>query len=208
TAQFNRHPDTCIMRFDRHVRNPIRKIVNALEGCVVIFFALPHAFEGSSRHYRLTHQSRFPTDWVTARVDTTNNGMEEGGAIPTALHVVFARPYHLYRSSRSLCHMNGFDHKVGLRSGPTAKPSTQEGGMDLDLLRRKACDLGGGCTVHRLELRSRPDLTGVCPQIDGAVQRLHHQMRQVRHFVNSFDLLCSLRERGIGITVAAQTLAR
>src|SRR5437660_6756163 len=157
------------MRFDRQVRNLIRKIINTLHGCRIVFLSLHHyALEHCSRHYRLTDQPRSPTDRVTASVDTTDNGVEEGWAIPTALHVVFARPHYLYWSSHSLCHMNRFHHRVRLRRSPTAEPSTQEGGMDLDLLIRKACGLGCGRTVHRLELRSGPDLTGVCPQIDGA----------------------------------------
>src|ERR1700719_175295 len=163
------------MRFDSQVRNLIRKIVDALDGCRIVFLSLHHqALEHCSRHYRLTDQPRSPTDRVTASVDTTDNGVEKGWAIPTALHVVFACPHHLYLSSRGLCHMNGFHHKVRLRRSATAKPSTQEGGMDLDLLIWKAGGLGRGRTVHRLELRSGPDLTGVCAQIDGAIQRLHH----------------------------------
>src|SRR6202790_4155021 len=163
------------MRFDSQVRDLIRKIVAALDGCRTVSLSLHlHAPEFCSRHYRLTDQPRSPTDRVTASVDTTDNGVEEGWAIPTALHVVFARPHHLYWSSRSLCHMNRFHHEVRLRRSATTEPSTQEGGMDLDLLIWKAGGLGCSRTVHRLELRSGPDLTGVCPQIDGAIQRLHH----------------------------------
>src|SRR5207244_7748426 len=106
-----------------------------------------------------------------------------------------------------LCHMNGFHHEVRLGSSPTPEPSTKKGGMDLDLLVGKACGLGCGRTVHRLELRSGPDLASVCPQIDDAVQRLHHQMGQIRHLVNRFDLLCSLGKRVIRITISAYTRA-
>jgi len=70
--------------------------------------------------------------------------------------------------------------------------------MDLDLLIRKAGDLCCGRTVHRLELRSSPDPQESARRFHGAVQRLHHQMGQVRHLVNRFDLLRSLRQRGIG----------
>src|SRR5439155_606412 len=54
-----------------------------------------------------------------------------------------------------------FDRQVRLWSSPTPEPSTQKGGMDLNLLIRKACGLGCGRTVHSLELCSGPDLTGV-----------------------------------------------
>src|SRR6266705_6267696 len=131
------------MGFDRHVRNLIRKIVNALNRCRIVFLPLhEHALEHCPRHYRLTDQPRSPTDWVTATVDTADNGVEEGWAIPTALHVVFARPHHLYWNSRSLCHMNCFHHKVRLRRSPTSEPSTQEGGMNLHILVGQAAGLG------------------------------------------------------------------
>src|SRR5205814_6838293 len=126
-----------------------------LDGCGIISLSFHHRFEGSSRHDRLTHEPRFPTNRITARVDATNNGVKKGGTIPTALHVVFARPNHLDWSSRSLCYMNGFDHEVGLRSSPTAKSSAKEGGVDLDLLCRKSCCLRCGRTIHCLELCSR-----------------------------------------------------
>src|SRR5439155_9271509 len=176
--------------------------------CGVIFLSLHHAFEGSSGHDRLPHQARSPTDWATARVDSTNNGMEKRRTIPTALHIVFARPHHLYWNSRSLRHMNSFHHEIRLGRCPTTEPSTQECGMNLHLLVRKAGGLGCGCTVHCLELRSSPYLARVRPQIHRAVQRLHRQMGEVRHLVNRFDLLCSLRERAIGIAIPAHTLAR
>src|SRR5207253_4709215 len=108
----------------------------------------------------------FRSDRVTTRIDAANDGMEKRRAIPTALHIVFARPHDLHWNSRSLCHMNGFHHEVRLGSSPTPEPSTKKGGMDLDLLVGKACGLGCGRTVHRLELRSGPDLASVCPQID------------------------------------------
>src|SRR5207245_10246698 len=163
-------PGLC--RLDSQIQKLLRKIVNTFNECRVIFFSLHHAFEGSSGHDRLPHQARSPTVWATARVHSTNNGVKKGGTIPTALHIVFARPNHLDWSSRSLCHMNAFHHEVRLRSGPTAKPSAQKRGMDLHLLVRKACGLGCGRTVHRLELRSSPYLARVRPQIHRAVQRL------------------------------------
>src|SRR5947209_6759668 len=161
----NGHANLGLMRFDRQVRNLIGKIVNTLDGCRIVFLSLHHGFEGSACHYRLTHQPRSPTHWVTARINTTNNGVEKGGAIPTALHIVFARPQDLHWNSRRLCHMNGFHHEVRLGSSPTPEPSTQKGGMDLNLLIRKACGFGCGRTVHRLELRSGPDLARIFSQI-------------------------------------------
>src|ERR1700736_5168274 len=114
------------MRFDSQVRNLIRKIVTPLDGCRIVFLSLHHhALEHCSRHYRLTDEPRSPTDWITARIDAADNGMKERRAIPTALHVIFARPHHLHWSSRSLCHMNRFHHEVRLRRSPTPEPSTQ-----------------------------------------------------------------------------------
>ena len=45
------HANLCLMRFDRQVRNLIGKIVNALDGCRVVFLSLHHGFEGSACHY-------------------------------------------------------------------------------------------------------------------------------------------------------------
>src|SRR6266568_4686678 len=99
----NGHANLGLMRFDRQVRNLIGKIVNTLDGCRIVFLPLHHhRLEHCSRHDRLTYQPRSPTDCVTARVNATDNGMEERRSIPAALHIVFAGPDHLYWNSRSL----------------------------------------------------------------------------------------------------------
>src|SRR6185369_3938966 len=205
----NRHADLGLVRFDRQVRNLIRKIVNALDRCGIVCLSLHHhGLEHCPRHDRLTYQPRSPTDWVAARIYTTDNGMEESRGIPAALHIVFAGPDGLYWNSRSLGHINGFDHEVGLRRGSTAESTAQICGVDLDFLIRKAGGLGRGGTVHCLELCSSPNLARVCPQIHGTVERLHHEMGEVRYLVNSFDFLSSLRERSIWIAIAAYTRSR
>src|SRR5258706_3716776 len=83
--------------------------------------------------------------------------MKKRRTIPPALHVIFARPDHLDRNSRSLCDMNSFHHKVGLRRSPPPKSAAQKRRMDLDLFIRQSRNLGRSRTIHRLKLCPRPD---------------------------------------------------
>src|SRR5256885_17182458 len=106
--------------------------------------------------------------------------MEECRTIPAALHVIFSCPHDFDWNSGGLCHMNGFDHEVGLRCSTPAKSATQKGSVDLNFFIRKSDNPGCGRAVDCLKLGSGPDLAGVGSKIHSAVQRLHHQMREVR----------------------------
>src|SRR5262249_40821411 len=52
-------------------------------------------------------------------------------------------------------------------------------------------------------LCASPDLTGVGPQIDRAVHRLHRGMRLEWQLIPGFYFSCSRRQRGVGVTVLA-----
>ena len=53
----------------------------------------------------------------------------------------------------------------------------------VDLFRLEPGDLGGGGLVHGLELGAGPDLAAVAVELDGAVERLHRRVGEVRHLV-------------------------
>src|SRR5262245_10924109 len=80
--------------------------------------------------------------------------------------------------------------------------------MDLHLLRFKASDLRGVHTIDGLELCSRPYLAVIRTQIHSAIERLHHGVREIRHFVHGLDLLRRRTQRGRRIALFASDESR
>jgi hypothetical protein len=80
----NRNVHFRLVILDRQVRNGVRQIVGALDGCGIVSLLGHHALERCSRKYRLTHETRSPTHGVAAGIDATGNGVDEGRTIPTA----------------------------------------------------------------------------------------------------------------------------
>ena len=80
--------------------------------------------------------------------------------------------------------------------------------MELNSFRWQSSNLRGIRAIDRLELRSCPDLAGVGSQIHRAVQRLHHQMREVGNFVNCFDLFRRVGQRGGSVSVVSHACSR
>ena len=104
--------------------------------------------------------------------------------------------------------MDRFYHEVRLRIGSPAESSAQVRGVDLHFFSGKSGDLGCIHSIDGLKLLSRPDLAGVCPQVDSTIQGLHHRVRKIRDFIDRFSLLGSRGECSLRIAFFAHALSR
>ena len=97
--------------------------------------------------------------------------MQKCRAVPAALHIVFARPYHLNfrRGCDSFGYVDSLHHKVRLRIGTAAKASAKEGRVKLHFLIRESGGFRSIGTIDGLKLRARPDFAGILPQVHNAI---------------------------------------
>src|SRR6202030_502909 len=111
--------------------------------------------------------------------------MQKCGPVPTTLHIIFARPHHLYFgwSPDRLGDVNCFHDEVRLRIGATAETATEKSSVQLHLLIGETSDFCGVGAVDGLKLRTGPDFTRILAQVYHAIQGLHHQMREIRSLV-------------------------
>ena len=153
TQPLHGHSDFRLMTFDRHIRNRIRKIVNTLNRRGIIGLPLHHhRRERSAFHNRLPNEARSPTDRIAARINAAFDRMQKCGTIPTALHIVFARPNYFDRSASRFRDVRRFHHKVRLRIRPASKASTEKSRVQLNFFGWQPRDSRRVRAVHRLKL--------------------------------------------------------
>src|SRR5262245_22984351 len=102
------------------------------------------------------------------------------------LEIVLARPRELHRNVESLSDLNGFSDEIG--SATAAESTAEILSMNLNLRSGQACDLRRDLLCRGLNLRGSPDLRTIRTNVGDCVQRLHGSVRQIRSFVDGFDL--------------------
>src|SRR5207248_9153249 len=107
---------------------------------------------------------------LTRRVQPGAKLMRARRAVLVVLHVVLARPHHLYRGAGGLGRLELFLDEIELE--PPAEAAAQICRVYLHLLGRHAADLGAEALRTGLELRRSPDVDPVGTDVRGAVHRL------------------------------------
>ena len=120
-------------------------------------------------------------------------------------HILLATPDHLHGLADRFGGNHGCTNEIDLE--PPAETATEQGGVDLDLLRLETYDGGGRGLRDRLGLRRCVDVSRVGAHIGGAALRLKCGVRQHRQFVRGTNDFSRPLQRGGGVAIVADGAA-
>ncbi len=182
------------MIIDMEIRDGVFQIDDAFHAGAI--HAVAQSAKGRADHARVP--SHRPAVFVQ-RAGELGVGR---GAIQIVLHIVLARPGELHRLADGFGNFDRFADEIV--SAATAKSAAQVHGVDLDLIGRKAGDLGRGTHGRGLDLRGNPNFAAIGAHVGGAIHRLHGSVRKIRHFVDGFELLRAAGQRGVDVAIIAR----
>ena len=132
----------------------------------------------------LAHNHVMPCKWQPIRANSDLDAMNVHRTIVAALHVVFAGPDELHRSSgKTLRDCGCFTLDVRVRHCSSPESSTGHLRVECDLVRFQSKDFSDRRLVESLELRTCPHLRAIAIKPDGCIQRFHRAVSKIGELV-------------------------
>src|SRR4029077_1303291 len=143
---------------------------------------------------------------LTLRVQAGLQNVARGWAIEIVADIVLARPDDLNGRAGIAGNERGFNGVILEEAAATS--TADERDMHFDMVARNTESAGDRVSRGSWNLRRRPKFTGISAHVGGAIDGLHGGMREERHFVDSFDSLCSRSMSLVEVAVVADHRSR
>ena len=144
-----------------------------------------------------------PGDELSGSVDTALEVVETGGAIVVVVKIVFARPKKLYGNADLLGNGAGFEHVVVGEAAAKTTPGALH--VHDNVVVRNAENFSALHAARFGSLARRPEFEFAVVIMRQAILRLHRCVREERIRVGGFHDFRSGLQRGIRVTVLAQS---
>src|SRR5712692_2768865 len=184
TPPENRHVYNRVVRRNMEVRNLVVGIRSAFDGSQINAIFYRHRSKWGPRRDGLTDNHMMPCQWQSIRANADLDAMSVHRTIVAALHVVFARPDELHRSSSKTLRYRGcFTLDVRVRHCSSPESSTGHLRVKRDLIGFQTKDFSDRRLVESLELRTCPHLRTIAIKPDGCIQRFHRAVSKIWELV-------------------------
>jgi hypothetical protein len=164
--------------------------------------------EHRARRDGLADNDVIPRQHRAAFVEADARAVQMHRAIIAAPHVVFTAPERAHRcvqagGTRGLRDLTGLDHKIAAAGETPAEAAARHLHMHRHLLGLEAQHAGDGGAVETGTLAAGPHLGAALGKLNGAVQRLHRRMGEIREYELRFQLpRRGVERRHVGIELA------
>src|SRR5258708_498122 len=184
TPPQNRHVYHGMVRRNMEVRNLVVSIRRAFDGSFINAIFYRHRSKWSARRDGLPPNHMTPCRWQPIRANADLDAMSVHRTIVAALHVVFAGPNELHRSSSKTLRDRGcFTLDVRVRHCSSPESSASHLCVECDLVRFQSKDFSDRRLVESLELRTGPHFSAIAIKPDGCIQRFHRAVSKIWELV-------------------------